>query len=255
MIVPVFQPNLSWLESAIDSIRAQSYPHWELLVVLDGLPGDAVLNYCRSLIRDESRAQMILGERGGISSALNLGLNAASGPYTAFLDQDDTVERSALDHIAAVLRCDDPDLLYTDEDYVDQEGRAQLPVFKPGWSPALLLSCMYLSHLLVVRTERAREVGGFRSLRDGAQDYDLVLRLTDSRCKVAHMPFVLYHRRQHPRPPRLIHRRSRTRKTPGGRLLPRRWLAARSARKSTIDRMRIPTGGLTETSGRTRSRS
>ena len=198
VIVPVFQPNLSWLESAVDSIRAQSYPHWELLVVLDGHPGDAVLTYCRSLIRDESRARMILGERGGISSASNLGLNAASGLYTAFLDQDDTVERSALDHIAAVLRCDDPDLLYTDEDYVDEEGRAQLPVFKPGWSPALLLSCMYLSHLLVVRTEGARQVGGFRSSRDGAQDYDLVLRLTDTRCKVAHIPFVLYHRRQHP---------------------------------------------------------
>jgi hypothetical protein len=57
---------------------------------------------------------------------------------------------------------------------------------------------MYLSHLLVVRTERAREVGGFRSLRDGAQDYDLVLRLTDTPRKVAHVPFVLYHRRQHP---------------------------------------------------------
>jgi len=198
VIVPVFQPNLSWLESAIDSIRAQSYPHWELLVVLDGSPGDAVLSYCRSLIQDEPRAQMLLGERGGISSACNLGLNAASGPYVAFLDQDDTFERSALDHIAAVLRYEDPDLLYTDEDYVDREGRAQLPVFKPGWSPALLLSCMYLSHLLVVRTERAREVGGFRSLRDGAQDYDLVLRLTDTPRKVAHVPFVLYHRRQHP---------------------------------------------------------
>ena len=198
VIVPVFQPNLSWLKSAIDSIRAQSYPHWELIVVLDGLPVDAVLSYCGSLIQDESRAQMIFGERGGISSASNLGLNAASGPYTALLDQDDTVELSALDHIAAVLRCDDPDLLNTDEDYIDQEGRAQLPVFKPGWSPALLLSFMYLSHLLVVRTERAREVGGFRSLRDGAQDYDLVLRMTDTRCKVAHIPFVLYHRRQHP---------------------------------------------------------
>jgi GT2 family glycosyltransferase len=197
VIVPVFQPNLSWMESAIDSIRAQTYPHWEILVVLDGPPGEAVLSYCRSLIRDESRAQTILGERGGISSAINLGLNAASGLYTAFLDQDDTLERSALDHIAAVLGGDDPDLLYTDEDYVDQEGRAQLPVFKPGWSPALLLSCMYLSHLLVVRTERAREAGGFRSLRDGAQDYDLVLRLTDTPCKVAHIPFVLYHRRQH----------------------------------------------------------
>jgi GT2 family glycosyltransferase len=198
VIVPVFQPNLSWLESAIDSIRAQSYPHWELLVVLDGPQGDGVLSYCRSLIQDESRAQMILGERGGISSASNLGLHAASGPYTAFLDQDDTVERSALNHIVAVLRSDDPDLLYTDEDYVDQQGRAQLPVFKPGWSPALLLSCMYLSHLLVVRTDKAREIGGFRSLRDGAQDYDLVLRLTNTQCKVAHIPYVLYHRRQHP---------------------------------------------------------
>jgi hypothetical protein len=140
---------------------------------------------------------MILGEHGGISSACNLGLSAASGAYTAFLDQDDTVEPTAFDHIAGVLCCENPDLLYTDEDYMDQDGRAQLPVFKPGWSPALLLSCMYMSHLLVVRTERAREAGGFRSSRDGAQDYDLVLRLTDTNCQVAHIPSVLYHRRQH----------------------------------------------------------
>ncbi len=198
VIVPVFQPNLSWLKSTVDSIRAQSYSNWQLIVVLDGPPEDVVLEYCRSLAHHEPRARMVLGERGGISAACNLGLSAASGAYMAFVDEDDTVEPSALHHIAAVLRCDDPDILYTDEDYVDQNGRPQLPVFKQGWSPALLLSCMYLSHLLVIRTDRARQIGGFRTLLDGAQDYDLVLRMTDAECKVAHIPFVLYHRRRHP---------------------------------------------------------
>lgn len=197
IVVPVYKPLLPWLKVAIDSVRAQSYPRWQLLIALDGDPGDEVLTYLQLCMRDEPRIQRISGEHEGMSSALNRGLNAASGTYVTFLDQDDVLEQTALGHVASAILLDHPDILYTDEDYIDEHGEAQLPVFKPAWSPALLLSGMYLCHLLVVRTEQARSIGGFRSAHDGAQDYDILLRLTDRDANVVHIPRILYHWRRH----------------------------------------------------------
>lgn len=206
VVMPVYQPSLPWLKNAVDSVRRQSYPYWQLLVSLDGDPGNEALKYLQDCAREEPRIQCISTDRGGISSTLNRGLNASTGDYTAFIDQDDVLEESALGHVASAILEDQPDLLYTDEDYIDEHGNPQLPMFKPGWSPALLLSGMYLCHLLVVNTELARAIGGFRSAHDGAQDYDLVLRLTDQGANVVHIPRVLYHWRQHPGSTALDHR-------------------------------------------------
>jgi len=197
VVVPVYQPHPVWLKTVVDSVRIQSYGNWQLLIVLDGDQGDEVLARLQSFASDDPRIQCISSARGGISSTLNHGLSACLGSYTAFIDQDDILEATALGHVAAAILHEAPDIVYTDEDYVDEHGDAQLPIFKPAWSPALLLSCMYFGHLLVVDTARARAIGGFRSAYDGAQDYDLVLRLTDHDPSVVHIPRVLYHWRQH----------------------------------------------------------
>ncbi|MBV9508057.1 MAG: glycosyltransferase [Acidobacteriia bacterium] len=199
LIMPLYQPNLAWLESAVNSVRTQLYQKWQLLIVCDGDPLPDAASLLESLVSEDARIQCLCHARGGISSALNRGLNACSGTYTGFLDQDDILEPTALSHVAAAIIDDEPDLIYTDEDYVSECGVPQLPLFKPAWSPALLLSCMYVGHLLVVATKRALGVGGFRSAYDGAQDHDFVLRLTDDspRAVVTHIPRVLYHWRQH----------------------------------------------------------
>ena len=181
----------------MDSIRNQSYGVWRLLIVLDGEPRDDVRGYLDSLPLADPRIQCIQNQCEGISSALNRGLDCSQGSYTAFLNQDDFLEPSALHHVAVVIEREQPDLLYTDEGYVNEHGDPQLPLFKPAWSPALLLSCMYMGHLLVVDTAAAKAIGGFRPAHDGAQDYDLVLRLTDRGANVVHIPQVLYHWRQH----------------------------------------------------------
>jgi GT2 family glycosyltransferase len=206
IVTPVYQPSLPWLKKAIDSVRLQSYPRWQLLIVFDGDPGIEVIAYLDECMRGEPRIQSLSGERGGISSTLNLGLHSASGAYTAFLDQDDVLEETALGHVASAILEYHPDILYSDEGYIDENGVAQLPMFKPAWSPALLLSGMYLCHFLVVDTERAKAIGGFRSARDGAQDYDLVLRLTDDGANVVHLPRILYHWRRHANSTALDHR-------------------------------------------------
>ena len=197
VVMPLYRPSLPWLKDAVESVRKQSYPGWQLLLSCDGDPEREIQLYIEGLLTEDPRIQCVSGDRGGISSTLNCGLRAAEGTYTAFLDQDDTLEPSALAHVAGAILDDGPDVIYTDEDYIDADGASQLPVFKPAWSPALLLSGMYLCHLLVVKTVPATAIGGFRTAHDGAQDYDLVLRLTDERASVVHIPRVLYHWRQH----------------------------------------------------------
>ena len=72
------------------------------------------------------------------------------------------------------------------------------PQFKPGWSPELLLSYMYFSHVFCFRRDLFEEVGGFREGFEGCQDYDLALRLTERTDRIAHVPKVLYHWRTLP---------------------------------------------------------
>jgi hypothetical protein len=86
-----------------------------------------------------------------------------SGEYTGFLDQDDVLAPHALDCVAQAVQDSQPDLLYSDEDYLDNQSRRVQPIFKPAFSPDLLRCGMYLGHLLVVRTATLRELGWFRA--------------------------------------------------------------------------------------------
>ena len=104
----------------------------------------------------------------------------------------------ALDCVAQAVQDSQPDLLYSDEDYLDGQGRRVQPIFKPAFSPDLLRCGMYLGHLLMVRTAQLRELGGFRMGFDGSQDYDLALRVAARTAAIRHIPLVLYHWRQHP---------------------------------------------------------
>jgi hypothetical protein len=126
----------------------------------------------------------------------------ASGEYIGFVDQDDLLAPHALTCVAEAIDGSQPEMLYSDEDYLNSQGDRVHPIFKPAFSPDLLRCGMYLGHLLVVRTVRLRELGGFRPEFDGSQDYDLALRLAGDRTLapgvIRHIPRVLYHWRRHP---------------------------------------------------------
>jgi glycosyltransferase involved in cell wall biosynthesis len=114
------------------------------------------------------------------------------------LDHDDLLTPDALERVAdTVGASSDIDYLYTDEDKVDGDGNHYDPFFKPDWSPERFRAQMYTAHLSVARRATALAVGGFRAGFDGAQDYDLVLRVTERARRVAHIPEVLYHWRAH----------------------------------------------------------
>jgi len=198
IIVPTRSPHPEWFRLAVESVTSQTWPNWQLCVSLDGGIPSAIRNWLNDLAKADGRIAVAeAGPPGGISSALNRGVAIARGDFLAFLDHDDLLESTALAHMAEVLSRQAADLIYTDEDLIDGAGAPLRPNFKPGWSPELLRSCMYMGHLIAARRDLALAAGSFDPAFDGSQDFDLALRLIDQGANVAHVPRVLYHWRAH----------------------------------------------------------
>ena len=197
IITPVFDTSVPWLEEAVESVLAQAYENWELLLIDDGSSASDLLNALPGLAARDRRITLArLGEHKGISAASNQGLGLARGEWVAFLDHDDVLEPDALFQIVSLLQTHpDADLIYSDEDKLAENG-CDAPLFKPDWSPDFLLSYNYVGHLTAVRREIVQKVGGFRSEFDGAQDYDLFLRVIEQSDRIHHIPRVLYHWRR-----------------------------------------------------------
>jgi GT2 family glycosyltransferase len=195
VLVPAYKTNVDILEETIDSVKNQSYTNWELCIVDDGseIPElTALLEKAASA--DERIRIQTREERGGISAASNDALAMATGDYIALLDHDDLLTEDALFHLVNALQVKNPpDLLYSDEDHIDESGRRFSPFFKPDWSPDLILSENYVTHLMMFRRDLAVAVGGFRSEFDLSQDHDILLRMSAKANQIVHVPQVLYH--------------------------------------------------------------
>lgn len=198
IIVPVYNPDIGMLESMFNSVLSQTYENWELCIA-DGNSGRNVRDVLARYSESDSRIRIeFLTENKHISGNSNHALSIATGEFVAFLDQDDELTPDALYEMALLLNSQpDADVIYSDEDKINQTGERCAPFFKPDWSPDLLLSVNYICHLSVIRTSVVRDIGGFRSGYEGAQDYDLILRVAGITDRVLHIPRVLYHWRMH----------------------------------------------------------
>jgi GT2 family glycosyltransferase len=194
LLMPVYETDEQWLTRAISSVRAQLYPHWELCIADDASKSPHVRRILEAAAREDSRIKLAFRERNGhIAAASNTALSLATGDFVALLDHDDEISEHALyllaEELASHPGCD---LIYSDEDKVDEQGRHFDPHFKPDWNPDLLLSQNYVGHLCALRHRRVVEVGGFREGFEGSQDHDLCLRVGRDGT-VRRVPFVLYH--------------------------------------------------------------
>jgi GT2 family glycosyltransferase/SAM-dependent methyltransferase len=196
VLLPTYESNLPELRAAVESVRAQLYSHWELCIVDDGSRKPGLKEYLAQLQADP-RIRIGRNTRNeGISATLNAALAMAQGDFVAFLDHDDLLHETALLRVAeAIDGCPDAQLLYTDEDMLDQHGQRVSPHFKPDWNEEWIRTSNYVLHLCVARTEAARAIGGFRAQYDGVQDWDFVLRLAEKAgtARIAHVAHVLYH--------------------------------------------------------------
>lgn len=201
VLLPTYKPQLPWLIEAVESVRRQVYPHWQLCIADDASGSSELDAYLVDLMREEPRVQVVRRERNGhICAASNSALELASGRWIALLDHDDVLAEHALLLVAeAAGHFAEAGLIYSDEDMIGPEGQRETPYFKPDWNHDLALSQNMVCHLCAVRADLMREVGGFRAGLEGAQDHDLVLRCVQrlERRQIVHIPHVLYHWRQH----------------------------------------------------------
>jgi O-antigen biosynthesis protein len=198
IVTPVFDPPYPCLVQLIDSVRAQTYPYWELC--LGNFGNDAsIVELIRRAAAADSRIKPVWDfPNRGISVNSNRTASAATGKYVALLDHDDFLDPSAVFASVELLEAGF-DFVYSDEDRVDDEGRHYHPFFKPEFSPEMLLSANYLTHFSVFRRDRFEDVGGWDPKTDGAQDWDLFFKLVSlPRTRVAHVARVLYHWRAVP---------------------------------------------------------
>jgi GT2 family glycosyltransferase len=199
VIVPVYNTDPQWLRACIDSVRRQTYANWELCLYDDASTSPATIQTLREYESAQNIRIGFASVNGGISVASNAALELATGDFVALLDHDDELTPDALGEVVKHLNAHrDVDLVYSDEDKLDMQGARCDAFFKPDWSPEHFLTCNYACHLVVVRRELLTRVGGFRQGYEGAQDYDLLLRLMEQTPRIGHIPRVLYHWRKLP---------------------------------------------------------
>jgi len=191
IIVPVFNVDPKWLILLIKSVKNQFYTNWELCIVDDCSSNQKTLNYLKSIYDSKIKIQF-LDENRGISVASNTAIKMAKGEYVALLDDDDEITKDALFEVVKAINEKDPDLIYSDEDKIDRHGHRIKPFFKPDWSPDLLRSQNYICHFAVIRKTLLDKIKGFRKGFDGAQDYDLFLRVSEKTKTIHHIPKILY---------------------------------------------------------------
>jgi glycosyltransferase involved in cell wall biosynthesis len=197
VLLPVYNSDLRWLRRAIASVQKQLYPRWELCVVDDASTDRKLWPFLQRCARRDSRIKVMRRtENGHISAASNDALRLANGEFVALLDHDDELAPTALYFVALALNKNpDLQLLYSDEDKLDEQDRRSEPYFKSDWNLELFLAQNFISHLSVYRTDLIRRLRGFRIGFEGSQDYDLALRCIEQiRPKeIEHLPWVLYH--------------------------------------------------------------
>ena len=199
VIVPVFNTPEQFLRQAIESVLSQVYPYWELCIADDASTKSSVKSILEEYISKDSRIKVTFRKNNGhISRASNSAIEIATGEFVTLLDHDDLLTPDALYEVALLLnKHPEADMIYSDEDKIDEQNQLKDPFFKPDWCPDSFLSRMYTCHLGTYRRSLINQIGGFRAGYEGSQDYDLVLRFTEKTENIFHIPKILYHWRIH----------------------------------------------------------
>lgn len=200
IVMPVYNVERRWLEKALDSVLAQLYENWELCIADDASTEPHIRKTLEAYENKDPRIRVAyLSENRGISLASNEALALATGEFVALLDNDDELTENALyENVRLLNQYPYADMIYSDEDKLDMDGKRCEPHFKPDWSPEMYLCHNYTCHFGVYRKSLIDEIGGFRKGYEGSQDYDLVLRFIEKTENIYHIPKVLYHWRMIP---------------------------------------------------------
>lgn len=202
VIMPVHSADARWLGQGIESVRRQLYPAGELCIA----PGPEAVRSrsVQNLLADAAAAdpRIRLAEPvtdGDEAAAANAALSLAGCDFAVLFDPRHLLPERALYEMAAeIVALPDADILFSDEDSIDDAGHRHTPLMKTGWSPEMMLSHDIVGNLTVVRRSLLSDIGGFRAGFGANATYDLVLRASAATTadRIHHLPLVLHHSRQ-----------------------------------------------------------
>lgn len=194
ILIPTYNTRPELLEALADSLLCQTSPYWEACIY-DGASTNAATRQClESLAQRDKRFKVQLGKENlHISGNTNRALAMATGDYAALMDHDDLLAPDAVYHVLLSAE-QGADMIYSDEDKCSEDGtRFFEPHLKADFAPDTLRAGNYICHLMAMKTELMRRLGGLRSAFDGSQDHDLALRASEQAEKIVHLPRILYH--------------------------------------------------------------
>ena len=197
ILVPMYKTPVNFFEELVDSMIRQTYSNWELCLADGSEEKNPELE--RIVSKDARIKYHFIGENKNISGNTNEALKLATGDYIGLLDHDDLLlDFTLFEIIKTINENPEVEFIYTDEDKIDEtvENRFD-PYFKPDFSIDTLRSLNYICHFSVFKKELMEKLGGFRSKYDGAQDYDIILRMSEETDKIVHISKILYHWRVH----------------------------------------------------------
>ena len=195
IIIPTYNVSNKLLSECLDSVLNQTYKNFEICIADDNSTNEETINTLKKYEQKYKNIKVKYREENGhISKCSNTALSLAKGEFISLLDNDDILDKDALYYVVESLNNDKKlDLIYTDEDKLDINGKRCFPHFKPDFSYDTLLSSNYICHFTTIRKSIIDKLEGFRSEYDGAQDYDLFLRVIELTKKIHHIPKILYH--------------------------------------------------------------
>jgi GT2 family glycosyltransferase len=198
VITPLYNTDKLFLTEFINSFLAQSYKYGQLVLAdASDINHSYVEEYIRSIDSDKIK-YIKLDKNGGISLNTNEAVKFADGDYIALADHDDILSPDALYQMASAIEKTGADLIYSDEALFTDDFKMPTAVhFKPDFSYYYLTNCNYICHFACMKKSLFLSLGGLDSRRDGAQDHDLFLKISEKSESIYHIPKILYYWRVH----------------------------------------------------------
>lgn len=201
LLTTLRDPHEAWIRATFDSLRRQAYPTWEWCVCDDGSTLPHVASSLRALRGGRRLKVRTAPKPAGEAAGLARALDASTGEFCAVIGCGDTLAPDALFRVVELMAASDADVVYTDENSIDEAGELSDPILKPSWSPELLLSTNYVGRLCVIRRRALDAAGGIGAGPDAGSEHDLLLRVSERAKEVRHLPGILHHRRRLPQGP------------------------------------------------------
>lgn len=197
IIIPMYNTPVKFFGELVDSLINQTYTNWELCLADGSNKENPELKDIYS--KDSRIKYKFIGENKGISGNTNEALALATGDFIGLLDHDDILPIFSLyEVVKCINEHPEVEFIYTDEDKFEEVGGKRYdPYFKSDFGPDTLRANNYICHFSVFRKDLMEKLGGFRSEFDGAQDYDILLRMSEIAKHIYHIPKILYHWRVH----------------------------------------------------------